>query len=175
MLRDLDEQTAALGFNLADGSVLDIAQNSKAYIAQEVRSPYPGSYVFKVRLRAEASSPEFFANVFRQHFSCRLVFFQFNAQTKHVNESRILASTNIELKLHEGGRDEWQIAELSKTFVNPNPGSNFSFGAGMGVSIQLAKSSGGTLTIAATDRAFVRIADVELDFLGKEVNDNVKV
>ncbi|MGZ0163334.1 MAG: DUF1501 domain-containing protein, partial [Planctomycetales bacterium] len=175
VLRDLDEQTAALGFNLADGSVLDIAQNSKAYIAQEVRSPYPGSYVFKVRLRAEASSPEFFANVFRQHFSCRLVFFQFNAQTKHVNESRILASTNIELKLHEGGRDEWQIAELSKTFVNPNPGSNFSFGAGMGVSIQLAKSSGGTLTIAATDRAFVRIADVELDFLGKEVNDNVKV
>jgi hypothetical protein len=175
VLRDLDQQTAALGFNLADGSPLEIGQNSKAYIAQEVRSPYPGSYVFRVRLRAECSSPEFFANVFRQHFTCRLVFFQFNAQTKFVNESRELASTTIELKLHELGSNEWQTAELSKTFVNPNPGSNFSFGAGMGVSIQLVKSSGGTLKVAATDRAFVRVADVELDFLGKSVNDKVKV
>ncbi len=175
VLRDLSHQTAAIGFNLADGSPLEIAQNSKAYIAQEVRSPYPGSYVFRVRLRVGTSSPEFFANVFRQHFTCRLVFFQFNAQTKFVNESHELASTTVDLKLHESGSNEWQTAELSKTFVNPNPGSNFSFGAGMGVSIQLIKSSSGTLSIAADDRAFVRVADVELDFLGKEVDDNVKV
>ena len=45
----------------------------------------------------------------------------------------------------------------------------------MGVSIQLVKSSPGTLVIASGDRAFVRIADVKLNFLGKEVNDNVKV
>ncbi|MDA1160070.1 MAG: DUF1501 domain-containing protein, partial [Planctomycetota bacterium] len=175
VLRDLDQQTVALGFNLADGSPLEITQNTKAYIAQEVRSPYPGSYVFRVRLRAESSSPEFFANVFRQHFTCRLVFFQFNAQTKYVNESQELAATTVELKLHESGSNEWQTAELSKTFVNPNPGSNFSFGAGMGVSIELVKSSVGTLTINSDDRAFIRVVDVELDFLGKEVNDNVKV
>jgi hypothetical protein len=175
VLRDLDQQTVALGFNLADGSLFEITQNTKAYIAQEVRSPYPGSYVFRVGLRAESSSPEFFANVFRQHFTCRLVFFQFNAQTKYVNESQELAATTVELKLHESGSNEWQTAELSKTFVNPNPGSNFSFGAGMGVSIELVKSSVGTLTINPDDRAFIRVVDVELDFLGKEVNDNVKV
>lgn len=175
VLRDLDQQTAALGFNLADGSPLEIAQDSKAYIAQEVRSPYPGSYVFRVRLRAEASSPDFFENTLRSNFTCRLVFFQFNAQTKHVNESRELASTTVDLKLAKANSDEWQTAELAKSFVNPNPGSNFSFGAGMGVSIQLVKSSGGTLNVAATDRAFVRVANVELDFLGKEVNDKVKV
>ena len=45
----------------------------------------------------------------------------------------------------------------------------------MGVSIQLVKSSPGTLVIASGDRALVRIADVKLNFLGKEVNDNVKV
>jgi hypothetical protein len=174
VLRDQDQQTAAIGFNLADGAALEVKQNSKVYLAQEVRSPYPGSYVFRVRLRAEASSPEFFTNVFRQNFSCRLVFFQFNAQTKLANESRELASTTVDLKLAESGAGKWQTVELSKTFVNPNPGSNFSFGAGMGVSIQLVKSSGGTLKVAAGDRAFVRIADVELDFLGKEVNENVK-
>lgn len=174
VLRDLDQQTAALGFNLADGSPLEIAQNSKVYLAQEVRSPYPGSYVFRVRLRAEASSPEFFEDKFRSNFTCRLVFFQFNARTKHVNESRELASATVDLRLVESNSDEWQTAELSKSFVNPNPGSNFSFGAGMGVAIQLIKSSGGTLGVSASDQAFVRVSCVELDFLGKEVNDNVK-
>ena len=175
VLRDHDQQTAALGFNLGDGSPLEIGQNEKAYLAQEVRSPYPGSYVFRVRLRAEASSPEFFKNTFRHNFTCRLVFFQFNAQTKHANESRELASATVDLKLIETNSGEWQTAELSKSFVNPNPGSNFSFGAGMGVSVQLIKSSGGALKISASDRAFVRVADVKLDFLGKEVNDKVKV
>lgn len=175
LLRDLKSPTAGLGFNLGDGSPMEIGQNEKAYLAQEVRSPYPGSYVFRVRLRAECSSAEYFSTVFSNHFICRLVFFQFNAQTKQVNESRELASTIVELHLFDGNTDKWQTAELSKTFVNPNPGSNFSFGAGMGVSIQLIKSTGGTLQVAASDRAFVRIADVELDFLGKEVNDNVKV
>ena len=175
VLSDLDEPTAALGFNLSDGSSQEISQNAKAYLAQEVRSPYPGSYVFQVRLRAECSSAEFFSTVFRDHFTCRLAFFQFNTQTKQVNESRELASTVVDLKLIDSKTNEWQTVELSRTFVNPNPGSNFSFGAGMGVSIQLVKSSGGTLRISPSDRAFVRIADVELKFLGKEVNDNVKV
>ncbi|MDA0589051.1 MAG: DUF1501 domain-containing protein [Planctomycetota bacterium] len=175
VLRDLDTPTAALGFNFGDGAALTVAQNAKTYLAQEVRSPYPGSYVFRVKLRAEASSPEFFSDVFSKHFSCRLVFFRFNAQTKRVNESAELGSTTFEVKLVESGSDEWQTVELSKQFLNPNPGANFSFGAGMGVSIQLVKSSGGTLSIAAGDRAFVRISDVQLKFLGKEVNDKVTV
>ncbi|MDA0283138.1 MAG: DUF1501 domain-containing protein [Planctomycetota bacterium] len=175
VLRDLNEPTAALGFNLGAGAPLEIAQNAKVYLAQEVRSPYPGSYRLRVRLRAEASSPEFFANVFRQNFTCRLVFFQFNSQSKFVNESHELASTACEVILVETGTDKWQTVELSKQFVNPNPGSNFSFGAGLGVAFQIVKSSGGILKVAAGDRAFVRIADVTLEFLGKEVNENVKV
>lgn len=175
VLEDRDEPTAALGFNITNGSEQKIAQHAKAYLAQEVRSPYPGSYVFRVRLRTEFSSEDFFHDVFQKHFTCRLVFFQFNAQTKRVNESRELASTTIDLEPPENNSNTWQTVELSKTFVNPNPGSNFSFGAGMGVSIQLIKSSSGSLSIAPTDRAFLRIVDVELDFLGKAVNDQVKV
>lgn len=175
LLSDLDTPTAALGFNFRDGAELNFVQGMKAYLAQEIRSPYPGSYVFRARLRAEASSPEFFNDVFKKNFTCRLVFFRFNAQSKYVNESTELASTTVDVKLVDGATDEWQTVELSKRFVNPNPGGNFSFGAGMGVSIQLVKSSGGTLKVAAADRAFVRVNDVRLEFLGKEVNDNVTV
>jgi hypothetical protein len=174
LLTDLEAPSAALGFHFRDGANLNLVSGMKAYLAQEVRSPYPGSYIFRARVRAEASSTEFFKDVFQKNFTCRLVFFRFNAQTKRVNETTELASATFGMKLVDEGSDEWQTVELSKRFANPNPGSNFSFGAGMGVSIQLVKSSTGTLKVAAADRAFVRIRDVELEFLGKEVNDKVK-
>lgn len=175
VLRDLEEPSAAIGFNFEIGAEQTIKSGARAYLAQEVRSPYPGSYVFRARLRAEASSPDFFEEVFAKHFIGRLVFFQYTAQTKFAHESRELASTAFDFHLVESGSDNWQTVELSKRFVNPNPGANFSFGAGLGVAVQLVKSSRGELKIAPDNRAFLRIADVELKFLGKEVNENVTV
>jgi len=173
VLSDLDKATAAIGFNFEDGTAQQIQPGAKAYLAQEVRSPYPGSYVFQVRLRAEASSPEFFQSVFRKNFRCRLVFFQYNAQTKFVNETNELAAVDFEPQLVAGDSKEWQAVELPKRFVNPR--GNFSFGSGMGVSIQVERSTGGAVTIGENDRAFLRVADVKLKFLGKEVNENVTV
>ena len=124
-------------------------------------------------MRAEASSPEFFNSVFRKNFRCRLVFFQYNAQTKFVNETSELASIDFEPKLVAGDSKEWQTVELPKRFVNPR--GNFSFGSGMGVSIRVERSTGGALAIAKSDSAFLRVADVKLKFLGKEVNEKVTV
>lgn len=173
VLSDLEEATGAIGFNFDEGSAQQIQPGAKAYLAQEVRSPYPGSYVFQVRLRAEASSPEFFQSVFRKNFRCRLVFFQYNAQTKFVNETSELAAVDLEPKLVAGDSKEWQTFELPKRFVNPR--GNFSFGSGMGVSIQVERSTGGALAIGEKDWAFLRVAEVKLKFLGKEVNENVTV
>lgn len=173
VLSDLDEATAAIGFNFNAGTPQQIPPGAKAYLAQEVRSPYPGSYVFQVRLRAEASSPEFFRDVFAKNFRCRLVFFQYNAQTKFVNESSELAAIDFVPKLATADSEEWQTVELPKRFVNPR--GNFSFGSGMGVSIQVERSTSDALAVGKDDSAFLRIADVKLQFLGKEVNDNVTV
>ena len=41
--------------------------------------------------------------------------------------------------------------------------------------IQVMRSTGGPLTIPADHRALLRIADLKLEFLGKERNDNVTV
>ena len=46
---------------------------------------------------------------------------------------------------------------------------------GAWASIQVMRSTGGPLTIPADHRALLRIADVKLEFLGKERNDNVTV
>ena len=173
VLRDLEEPTGAIGFNFDAGTAQQIRPDAKAYLSQEVRSPYPGSYVFQIRLRAEASSPEFFRNVFAKNFRCRLIFYQYNAQTKFANESRELAAIDFVPKLVAVDSEEWQTVELPKRFINP--GGNFSFGSGMGVSIRVERSTGGALTIGKDDAAFLRIADVRLKFLGKEVNENVTI
>jgi hypothetical protein len=176
MLNDLEDPTAAIGFNFEAGTEQQIQPAAKAYLAQEIRSPRPGSFVFRVRLRAEASSSEFFRDVFRKNFRCRLVLFQFTAQTKFVNESREMASVDFEPKLVASGSKEWQVVKLSKQFLAPPPGAGvLNFGAGLGVSIQVVRSSGGRLTIPADHRALLRIADVKLEFVGKERNDNVTV
>jgi hypothetical protein len=45
----------------------------------------------------------------------------------------------------------------------------------MGVAIEIEKTNAAELPIHAPDAAFIRIADVELEFIGKEVNENVTV
>lgn len=173
VLRDLERPTAAIGFHIDQSTEQQIGPDARSYLAQEVRSPYPGTYVFHARVRSEASSPEIFRDVFGTNFRCRLVFYQYNTQQKLVSESRELASIDFEPKLVEARSNEWQTVRLSKRLVNPT--GNFSFGAGMGVSIQVVRSTGGPWTIPANQRAFLRIADVKLEFLGKERNDDVTV
>ena len=167
---------AAIGFRggLAD-ETLSVPQGAKALLAQEVRSPFAGTYRFRVRIRCEASSQEFFESVFRENFTCRLMFVQFNTVEKRANDTRALASVELTPEFAAADSTEWQSVELTRTFANPNPGGNFSFGAGMGVAIEIEKTTAGALKLQATDAALIRIADVELEFRGKEVNDNVTV
>jgi hypothetical protein len=176
VLEDIEDPTVTIGFNSEAGTEQQIEPATKAYLAQEIRSPRPGSFVFQARLRAEASSPEFFREVFRKNFRCRLVLFQFTAPTKFVNETREMESIDFEPKLVASGSQEWQTVKLLKSFLAPPPGAGvLNFKAGLGVSIQVVRSTGGPLTISADQRALLRIADVKLEFVGKERNDNVTV
>jgi hypothetical protein len=60
-----------------------------------------------------------------------------------------------------------------KTFLNPKPGSNFSFG----VAIIIEKTSGGVLDLSAKTgphRALLVIDSVQLAFVGKQRDDKAK-
>jgi hypothetical protein len=159
----------------ADQTLTTITDKTMAILAQEVRSPFAGKYRLRVRLRAEASSQEFFDNMLLSHFRCELAFFQFNNQAKQITNRKILASAEINPKRDNAGTDHWHEFELSKNFRNPNAGGNFSFGSGMGIAIQLSKTSNTPLTVEANDYFRLRVKDVRLEFAGKEVNDNVTV
>jgi hypothetical protein len=173
--------TVTLGLHTdpAASETLRFSQNAMASITQEVRSPFAGRFTLRVKLRAEGASREWFETVFLKHFTCRLAFLQFNNQKKNALEARQLSAVNISPKFHEAGRstDAWQTFELTSNFENPRPGSNFSFGSGLAVSVQLVKTSGGTLRIPESDihSTFIRIWEVSLEFSGKKRNPNVKV
>jgi len=65
--------------------------------------------------------------------------------------------------------------ELSKEFVGPSPGSNHSFGLGLGLAIVVEKTSDGPLVLPAGKSAGIRLGSVELSFTGKVRNEDVKV
>lgn len=90
--------------------------------------------------------------------------------------AREMASIDFEPKLVASGSKEWQTVKLLKSFLAPPPGAGvLNFKSGLGISIRVVRSTGGPLTIPADQRALLRIADMKLEFVGKERNDNVTV
>ena len=76
----------------------------------------------------------------------------------------------------EAAAPKWQLIELTKEFVNPNPGSNFSFGRGLGVAVIVEQIGDGPLELPAGPlAAYVRVQRIDLAFAGKPRNEDVKV
>lgn len=169
----------AIGFNLATGnSPLSFVQGAHAMLAQEVRSPFAGTYTLAVRACGDGSSPMFYDQVFAKHFACRIVFFQYTEQAKKPAQRRELASLDITPKFCETAPLAFEEFRLTKQFINATPGSNFSFGLGLGVAVIVEKTSPGVLQLPADvvgQSALIRLAAVDLTFRGKERNPNVTV
>ena len=73
-------------------------------------------------------------------------------------------------------RPRYELVELTKEFVHPTPGNNFSFGRGLGIAIVVEKTSDLPLELPAKAlSAFVRVKQVELTFQGKPRNEDVKL
>ena len=159
-----------------------LAKNASAVLAQEVRSPFAGTYRLTVRMRGEADSRETFDQIFAKNFSCRLEFFQYTDKSKHSAKRKKLAdlTTRPEFRPEFQSGDEDDLPQtfvLAKEFINPKPGQNFSFGLGLGIAVIVENSSGGPIEIPAGQLpvARVRLLDIELEFIGKQRNQDVKV
>ena len=167
------EQHVQLG--LQGGTGL-IASGARAVLAQEVRSPFAGTYTLTVKLQGIGDSETAFDELFNANFRCRLEFFQFTHPEKTADRRKTLASAEFTPQFSDGPNAGFTTAELTREFVNPKPGTNFSFGRGMGIAIVVEKSSAGTLTLpAGSPAAGIRVAEVRLDFVGRTRNEKVKV
>ena len=173
------KRVAVIGFNLGDGlSELHFSQKMNAYLAQEVRSPFAGSFDLTASVNGGGSSREFFEDVFLKNFTCRLIFYQYTHSAKKPTSRKELASVEFRPQFVETNGEDYQSIKLSKLFTNPNPGQNFSFGLGIGVAVLVERTTPGLLRLAIDGKpqsAFLRIEQVNLRFNGKERNDKVVV
>ena len=184
----LDDRTAHFGVKTIDSeaaiglhggtseAAVKIAQGATAVLAQEVRSPFAGTYKLTVQVRGEGATADEFEKLFKRNFSCRLELFQFTEKSKNAAGRKKLADAQFQ-PAFVTGEGSWQTVELTKEFVNPKPGSNFSFGLGLGVALTVEKTSGDALELPAgrIPVACLRLHDVRLEFIGKERNEKVKV
>lgn len=170
------ERRVRLGYGLAgEPAARKIEKGQTTFLAQEVRSPFAGKFRLSVTLRGEAKDRDHFQNVFLKNFACKIIYYQYSEAAKKAIDRKELAALPFSPTF---AGVEGTVAEtfvLEKEFVNPAPGSNFSFGLGMGIAIVIEKTSEGVLDLAAGDMAALRIDKLELEFIGKERNKDVQV
>ena len=168
-------QHLALGIGqTVGGKEVEIAANTKLLVGQEVRSPFAGTYRLTVDLIGEADDAGLFKELFEKQLECQIFYFQLMDKAKQITSIKTLAALPFTPRLLDRDQPKLQRLELVKEFVNPKPGTNFSFGLGMGVGLQVQKKTPGVLKIPAS-RTLLHVVGVELEFLGKEVNQDVTV
>lgn len=164
-----------IGYGLEGAQAINIPKGTAALLAQEVRSPFAGTY--KVAITAGGFGPdkEFFEANFLKHFTCKLLFFQYTEASKKATARKEHLSIPFVPQFAPAGMPRMDRFELTKEFVGPSPGSNHSFGLGLGIAILVEKTSDGPLALPAGKSAGIRIGSVELSFTGKVRNEDVKV
>jgi hypothetical protein len=162
---------------IANGAAgVKIAKGETAIIAQEVRSPFSGTFTAKVQLCGQATDREWFEAVFLKHFTCKLIYFQYTDPSKKATARQEHAATVFVPKWENAAAPRYELVELTKEFVHPTPGNNFSFGRGLGIAIAIEKTSDLPLELPAKAlSAFIRVKQVELTFQGKPLNKDVTV
>ena len=167
---------AVLGISAIGVAGQQIAKGAAAILAQEVRSPFAGTYTLKVQICGEGTDREWFETVFLKQFTCKLILFQYTDPAKKATVRKDHVAVSFTPAWCNAAVPKWQLVELTKEFVNPTAGSNFSFGRGLGVAIVVERVGDGPLDLPAKPlSALVRVKRIDLAFAGKPRNEDVKV
>ena len=170
----LEPGQAVLGF-AGQKTAQVIPHQAQALLAQEVRSPFAGTFTITLDVAVRASSRAYFDQFFLPHFTCTLSLFRYTERKKSPLQQTVWASVPFQ--------PEWLDGKLGKPvtlvreFTNPKPGDNFSFGLGLGVAITVAKTSPDSLNLPAGEPGFAEILvrRVTVHFTGKARNETVTV
>jgi hypothetical protein len=167
---------ATIGFGAKPGAT-HVRKGERAVLAQEMRNPRAGRFTFTVEACVTASNRQV-CEEFQKHFSCRLVMFRFADGEKNPLKRQELGSLVIQPPLIAGTAPAYATFDFSRVLDGAAPGQNFSIGQGLGVSIEVEKTSDGTLSIRGPDLSsppVLRIRSARLTFASRTINDKVVV
>ncbi len=170
------KQRVALG--LIDAlPTIQVGKGARAVLGQEMRNPRAGRFTFTVEAGLCGSSREL-CEFFAKHFTCRLVMYRFADSDKNPLKRHEFGSLAMVPPAIVGGKPKYATFELTQILDSSAPGQNFSIGRGLGVSIEVEKSSEGVLELPngkVPPRAYLCIGSARLAFSSRTINDKVVV
>ncbi|MDB5390100.1 MAG: hypothetical protein JWM11_5746 [Planctomycetaceae bacterium] len=164
---------AAIGYDLtnARGSS-KLAANATGMLVQEVRNPRAGTYTATIHVAGQGTEQDLAE--FHKNFRCRLVLFGYQELTKNALKGRReFASVEFKPALAKSAAD-YQAITLSQKLRSQESGAS-EIEMGVGLAILVERTTPGELTIPAGSKALVQIDDVDLKFVPRPRNDDVKV
>ncbi len=167
-----------LGFGLAGGrSPVRIQKGERALLAQEMRNPRAGRFTFSVKACITGKSKEL-CEQFLKHFTCRLVIYRYTDVDKNPVLRQEFGSLAFQPPISVGSKPALGGFEYSQVLDSAVPGQNFGIGKGLGVSIEIEKTSDAPLDLdgrSAAATAALLIASARLAFTSRTINDKVVV
>jgi hypothetical protein len=168
------EKRALLGIGAAGPSAAGVlAPGSRAILTQELRNPRAGTFTISVHAGCGGSSAGL--ELLRTNFQCRIVLFGYRDLAKNMlNGMREYESVPIELALPKDPAEAITRFTLTRALRSQDAGAS-EIEMGVGLAIILEKTSPGELAVPAGARAFLQIAQVEVSFVPRPRNDDVRV
>jgi hypothetical protein len=164
------QRRAVMGYGLdkpCDAGI--ISANAAGMLTQEVRNPRAGTYTITAHIAGGGAKDDY--RQLHEHFRFRLSLFGYQNLAKDPTKGRReFASVPFEAAFG----DKPQAVTLSRKLRSQDDGAS-EIEMGVGFAILLERKTPGDLTIHAGCRAFLVIDRVEIDFVPRVRNDEVKV
>src|SRR5207247_484659 len=146
-----------------------IGNGAPAMLTQEIRNPRAGTYTISVHVCGGGTKEDF--RQFPTHFRCRLVLFGYKELTKDATKGRReYESVAFDVPFVETA-DGYQKVTLTRKLRSQDGGAS-EIEMGVGIAVIIEQSTGGKIGFFGR-RAFVRVDDVEIDFVPRARNDEV--
>lgn len=145
----------------------------QAVLAQEIRNARGGQYTFTATISTAASSLDCYEKLFKEQCTCRLVLFRYKSLAKDPRDVDVLAATEFVPVLD--GADKKQQFTVTRFLGSTKSNVNFPIGNGLGVAIELERTSPESPEPrqAKTGWASIRIHEVALAFTARPIDETV--
>ena len=151
-------ETVRLGFAAARTPA-----TGTVFLGQEMINPRAGGYLAKIRLRGHGPIAKL--------VTAKLEFCRYSSLVKDPSQRQTLVAHELPVEAFQD--DKFVTLEFSARLDSSRPGSNFAIGRGLGVVVTLSPRD--VARKAADDAAWLEIADIEVIFTGRTINENVTV
>ena len=169
---------AALGFGWGpdgaarQGTPGEISQGARLTLTQEIRNPRAGEFEIVAWLAAGGDFATY-RDLLALNFTARLVLFGYRDLAKNpLAGYREFASVPVDLDFDRGG--EYRELRLKRKLRSQDDGAN-EIEMGVGLALELTKSSPGTLRVPPGLGSWLCVDDFELRFVPRPRNDTVRV